>query len=397
MEASSSRDSPLHFPASQTQHHHPYFTPTEVDILSEQQRGKMSITQEDRARQQACGFIEAIGSRVGFPRRTIATAQNLYHRFHLFFARKDFNYHDVTLAALYVSTKMHDTLKKPRELLMVSYAVRFPEQAAKSKSIAGEIDMDPAVVEADRQRLLAVERLILETICFNFTSRMPFPYVIKIGRELKASKKLTKFAWRLTIDSQRTLSPLQFPPHVVAVACINLAALLSSFEKGPTQAQPGCASDHQIAAMLRTHGPWERKFQAQVEDLELIAHALLDLLIAAAQNPSASASPSTPSSPSAYSPYPHSSRNNALNPSSNPHIPPQPSPCPYNSDQLIRLKISLRESEHKPRERTALFGDVRSSGGGRGEAMKKGGMGGAGALGKNEGTVRFLFGPNGAS
>jgi CTD kinase subunit beta len=40
---------------------------------------------------------------------------------------------------------MHDTLKKPRELLMVSYAVRFPELVAKSKSIGGEIDMDPAV------------------------------------------------------------------------------------------------------------------------------------------------------------------------------------------------------------------------------------------------------------
>jgi hypothetical protein len=52
---------------------------------------------------------------------------------------------DVTLAALYVSTKMHDTLKKPRELLMVSYAVRFPELMAKSKSIGGEIDMDPVV------------------------------------------------------------------------------------------------------------------------------------------------------------------------------------------------------------------------------------------------------------
>jgi CTD kinase subunit beta len=38
------------------------------------------------------------------------------------------------------------------------------------------------MVDQDRQRLLAVERLILETICFNFTSRMPFPYVIKIGR-----------------------------------------------------------------------------------------------------------------------------------------------------------------------------------------------------------------------
>lgn len=51
---------------------------------------------------------------------------------------------DVSLAALYVSTKMHDTLKKPREILMVSYAVRFPE-LSKSKSVAGEVDMDPAV------------------------------------------------------------------------------------------------------------------------------------------------------------------------------------------------------------------------------------------------------------
>lgn len=53
----------------------------------------------------------------------------------------------MTLAALYVSSKMHDTLKKPREILMASYSVRFPEQAAKSKSIVGEIDMDPVVRE----------------------------------------------------------------------------------------------------------------------------------------------------------------------------------------------------------------------------------------------------------
>ena len=27
-----------------------------------------------------------------------------------------------------------------------------------------------------------IERLILETICFIFTSKLPFPYVVKIGR-----------------------------------------------------------------------------------------------------------------------------------------------------------------------------------------------------------------------
>jgi len=49
---------------------------------------------------------------------------------------------DVCLAALYVSTKMHDTLKKPRELLAVSYAIRYPDLAAKSKHPGGEVDVD---------------------------------------------------------------------------------------------------------------------------------------------------------------------------------------------------------------------------------------------------------------
>lgn len=57
----------------------------------------------------------------------------------------------------------------------------------------------------------------------------------------------------------------------------------------------------------------------------------------------------------------------------------------------MRLKISLRETEHKPRERVPLI-----DGGARGCGVEKKGDG-AGVLGKNEGTVRFLFGSNGAS
>jgi len=40
---------------------------------------------------------------------------------------------------------MHDTLKKPRELLMVSYAIRFPDLAAKVKVVGGDVDMDQNV------------------------------------------------------------------------------------------------------------------------------------------------------------------------------------------------------------------------------------------------------------
>ncbi|KAG6890592.1 hypothetical protein C0995_006568 [Termitomyces sp. Mi166 len=380
MDNHSRAQSPSQLSASSSKYHHPYFTPAEVKYLSEKQRGKLTETQEEKARQSACGFLEALGARIGFPRKTTATAQNLYHRFHLFFPRKDFNYHDVALAALYVSTKMHDTLKKPRELLAVSYAVRFPDLAAKSKHPGGEVDldtMDPQVVEHDRQRLLAVERLILETICFNFTSRMAFPYVIKVGRALKATKKLTQFAWRLAVDCYRTLLPIQYPPHTLALGSIYVAALLSSFEQPIPPAEQGFLAPHELASYLRKHDQWENQFQSQVEDLEVIAHTIIDLL-AATQNPSANTSPSTPSSPS-----PHLSMRNQFDKQQNLS---QPVTSPYNSDQLIRLKISMRETEHPPRQRQPL---------GNADPSALYGGDDVNLLGRNEGTVRFLFGPPG--
>jgi CTD kinase subunit beta len=43
----------------------PYFTPVEVEKLSAKQRGKLSVSREERGRQQACSFIDAVGTRCG--------------------------------------------------------------------------------------------------------------------------------------------------------------------------------------------------------------------------------------------------------------------------------------------------------------------------------------------
>ena len=61
---------------------------------------------------------------------------------------------------------------------------------------------------------------------------------------------------------------LQYPPHVVAIACIYLAALLSTFEQNETRPPTDGRSNHEIVALLGDHGPWEKQFQAQVDDLE---------------------------------------------------------------------------------------------------------------------------------
>lgn len=100
-----------------------------------------------------------------------------------------------------------------------------------------------------------------------------------------------------------------------------------------------------------------------------IAHTIIDLLVSAAQNPVLTTSPSTPASP-------HPARNAHMSAAN-----VQPPPAPYKPDQLIRLKIVMREAERPARPR---------------ESMSEMNFDAdAAMLGKNEGTVRFMFAPPG--
>lgn len=116
---------------------------------------------------------------------------------------------------------------------------------------------------------------------------------ILITCPFQATKKLAKLSWRLAADwcvtasyractntdatrcgdSHRTLLPIQYPPHAIALGSIYVAALLSSFEQPTQPARPGFRGDNDIAAMLSKHGEWEKKYQVQVEDLEGTLHS----------------------------------------------------------------------------------------------------------------------------
>lgn len=83
---------------------------------------------------------------------------------------------------LYVSSKLHDTLKKPRDIIIQSYPLRFPHLIKK-----GTMDpsaMDQRMIEDERTRVLTVERLVLETICFKFGVETGLGMVMKLGRAL---------------------------------------------------------------------------------------------------------------------------------------------------------------------------------------------------------------------
>ena len=85
---------------------------------------------------------------------------------------------------------------------------------------------------------------------------------------------MSKLSWRLAIDSFRTQVNLMFPPHVVALACIYLAALLISFEQDMSEAfvEPGYRNAQEIIMLFCARGEWERHYKAHLEDLHGMLH-----------------------------------------------------------------------------------------------------------------------------
>lgn len=105
---------------------------------------------------------------------------------------------DVSVGALLVASKLEDTLKKLREIQIAAHHVKIDQEGG-SRVLS---EPDPHLLDSDRPRLVGIERLILETISFNFNlrsnaayaamagpspssmSRDAFSYVIKMSRHL---------------------------------------------------------------------------------------------------------------------------------------------------------------------------------------------------------------------
>jgi hypothetical protein len=159
-------------------------------------------------RSSTCSGRELIILPTSSPRRTIATAQSLYFRFHLFFPLTEFPYLEVTLTCLYVSSKLHDTLKKPREIILASYALRYPDL------LKGRAQLDPSAVdqkqlEQEKKKVQQVERLVLETICFNFLragegagsgKSDTFGLGVKVGRKMGCESSVRCSSRKLGAD-----------------------------------------------------------------------------------------------------------------------------------------------------------------------------------------------------
>jgi CTD kinase subunit beta len=95
---------------------------------------------------------------------------------------------------------------------------------------------------------------------------------------MTASKSLVKLAWRLAVDAQRTLAPLVYPPHEIALASLYVASMLATHIPLLSQHDTSNESDMsnvtqtrpppEIASMLARSGSWEAQFHATAADID---------------------------------------------------------------------------------------------------------------------------------
>ncbi|EFP77774.2 uncharacterized protein PGTG_03730 [Puccinia graminis f. sp. tritici CRL 75-36-700-3] len=349
-----------------------YFSLAEVDEMLRRQSAKLVPARVEAIRQQACVFIDKIGSRLGFPRRTIGSALLLYHRFHLFFPFSDFNLHDVSIASVWLASKLEDTLKKLREIQLAAWLVRNLQEGGN-----GLGEPEPSIIEAERHRLSGIERLLLESVCFDFGSGKPaggrdvFGYLIGIGRRLGLSRNHIQLSFRLAIDSHRTLVGLTYPPHLISLSCLYLASFMYP--------------NPQEEDLSKFESNWNVPYDADIEDIEEVCHQILDLLISLSSALKTNQSPSSPSEAKGM-------KSSALGlPSST------ASPIP-GASELTGLKIKLREIESQRRESSGSEPAPRLVAGGAMLSQEVDELQSDGKewLGRDDVTVRFIFGADGS-
>ena len=185
------------------------------------------------------------------------------------------------MSTLYVSSKLHDTLKKPRDIILASYGVRYPQLV--KKGVVDPAAVDANMLEGERKRVLGIERLILETVCFKFSTNVGLDLVAKLGRAvgggfarasadsredglIEASKELCQQAWRIAVDCYRTPAALSFPPHIIALASLYTAAILclqtTQPQSGPTDIEQSSEEYRRIISLLGNTGDWEQQYYA---------------------------------------------------------------------------------------------------------------------------------------
>ncbi|KAF7996035.1 hypothetical protein HCN44_009073 [Aphidius gifuensis] len=176
---------------------------------------------ECRYRNEGARFIIDTGSKMDLGYNTIATGAVFFHRFYMFHSFRQFPRYVTACVCLFLAGKVEETPKKCKDIIEVAKS----QLADRKFATFGE---DP------KKKCMIFEKILLQTIKFDFQVEHPHRYLLEYAKCLKGDKnklqKIVQMAWTFANDSLCTTLCLQWEPEIIAVALLYLSCKLRKFK-----------------------------------------------------------------------------------------------------------------------------------------------------------------------
>ncbi|KAJ1965669.1 RNA polymerase II C-terminal domain kinase beta subunit [Dipsacomyces acuminosporus] len=166
---------------------------------------------------KSCVFIKQVARAMGFPARTISTAQLLVHRTYIYRPSAAISSTDLAMACLFVAAKMEETIKKLRDILAHSYIISSQTKETDVQSVAASI------TDKMRPSVLAGEQFVLNAIGFDFHTTHPHLLFVKMAKLADVQRSTAVAGWTILDDAYFTTLPVQYPSVVIAAGSLILA------------------------------------------------------------------------------------------------------------------------------------------------------------------------------
>ncbi|CAG8459738.1 25936_t:CDS:2 [Gigaspora rosea] len=203
------------------------FKKHEYEKYTPSRRDGISIGEENYKRAKGVKFILEVSYDLKLPQQTIATAATFLHRFYMRKSLNEFHHYDIGGTCVFLACKSEETTRKMSEV-----AVACAKTARKDKNLKDEKEF-----EKWHHTITKREPTIAATLCFDLTLDHPYPYLIKIikelGAEIEIYKAIAGKAWSIINDSVYSFNApisLFYKPSIIASAAIFIASKLANVQ-----------------------------------------------------------------------------------------------------------------------------------------------------------------------
>ncbi|KAK6097614.1 hypothetical protein MT418_001719 [Batrachochytrium dendrobatidis] len=175
-----------------------------------------TFVKETSCRMKGCMFMATVGMAINVTQTSIGIACVLLHRFYLRNSLKDFDFHDVGAACLFLACKIHETPKRFKDLIIA--CARKSHKDDSLPIIDGSKEF-----RRWQETILYHEEIVLTSLCFDLNVDTPYDILMRMGTELNVTKQLRQIAWSIVNDILRTTLCVRSTPSCIAAGSLLFA------------------------------------------------------------------------------------------------------------------------------------------------------------------------------